>query len=588
MSFAPVLRSIRLRNYKGFRDHTISLRVGVNILVGANNAGKSTALGALRLIAAMLPTARRLNPSRTGLLGGQTLRGWPVTAAALEASAFALENIRYDFRPDETTIEVLTTQRAKLVVAWEEDYDGNGVIPMYYVIPPAGTYITPREAARDLTPDIAILPTFTPVEDREPHVTDETIRRNLTSRRASRYFRNSLLRLESDSWRLFKEFALLHTPEMGDLEIRHASETADNDLDLFYVEPETRHLREIVWAGDGMQIWLQILFHYWRQRECPVVLLDEPDIFLHPDLQRRLARTIFPEQRQVILATHSTEILAEAEPGSALWVDRSRRTAERPRSDGAISLIGRRLGSGYELGVARALRSSTVLFIEGDDAPILAQMARALGFDSVSLAESYATVPLGGFSRRDLAAAFSETVGALGGDVRTVVLLDGDLRSFQATQDEVALLRKSAALVHVWQRREIENYLLQPGAISAVSGLALDEAAELLERNLEINKSEALLTLNSARLIEGHGKGLAHKTILKMASAEFEDLWAAPEGRVSVVDPKQVLKGMNSELQQASMKTVSALSLARNMAADQAPGEIRRFLQAFAAVIDRS
>jgi predicted ATPase len=145
---SPVLRSIRLRNYKGFRDHTISLKIGVNILVGANNAGKSTVLGALRLIAAMLPTARRINPTRPGIYNGQTFRGWPVSAAALEGSAFALENIRYDFPPDETSIEVVTSQRAKLVVTWEENYDSESPTqPMYYVVPPSGTFMSSRNAA---------------------------------------------------------------------------------------------------------------------------------------------------------------------------------------------------------------------------------------------------------------------------------------------------------------------------------------------------------------------------------------------------------------------------------------------------------
>lgn len=375
---------------------------------------------------------------------------------------------------------------------------------------------------------------------------------------------------------------------MLDLEVAHASGTVENDIDLFFTEPETRHLREIVWAGDGMQIWLQILFHYWRQASCSVVLLDEPDIFLHPDLQRRLARTIFPEQRQVVLATHSTEILAEAEPGSALWVDRSRRSAERPRADGSISLLGRRLGSGYELGVARALRSSVVLFVEGEDGPVLAHMARSLGFPALARAESYATVPLGGFSRRDLASAFSETVAALGGDIKTVVLLDGDLRSQDAIDQETGLLRKAGALVHVWQRREIENYLLQPSAISAASGLTLSDAQDLLNDTLESYKSEASITLTSARLAEhaqGLTKGLAHKTVLQRAEKEFEDHWSTDAGKLSVVDPKLVLKTINASIQQASLKSVSPISLARCITPAETPDEVTQFLRAFGAVL---
>jgi predicted ATPase len=64
---------LKLVNYKGFENHTISFRT-TNVLVGANNAGKSTALGALRLIAAMLPQARRINPNGAGQLEGRYTR----------------------------------------------------------------------------------------------------------------------------------------------------------------------------------------------------------------------------------------------------------------------------------------------------------------------------------------------------------------------------------------------------------------------------------------------------------------------------------------------------------------------------------
>ncbi|MGL1664117.1 AAA family ATPase, partial [Vibrio parahaemolyticus] len=79
------LKSLKLVNYKGFERHSISLR-GANVLIGANNAGKSTALGALRLISAMLPAARRTAPTTVGVVEGRSVRGWPISAAAIDIS----------------------------------------------------------------------------------------------------------------------------------------------------------------------------------------------------------------------------------------------------------------------------------------------------------------------------------------------------------------------------------------------------------------------------------------------------------------------------------------------------------------------
>ena len=151
----------------------------------------------------------------------------------------------------------------------------------------------------------------------------------MTSRRASRYFRNALLRLDPTRWQSYTDFVYARTPELSNLMLRRDTKAGREDLDLFFTEDGTRHEREIGWAGDGIQIWIQALFHLWRQPQSPILVLDEPDVFLHPDLQRRLARTVFGSDRQTVIATHSLEILAEASAGSAVWIDRNRRTLRK-------------------------------------------------------------------------------------------------------------------------------------------------------------------------------------------------------------------------------------------------------------------
>jgi putative ATP-dependent endonuclease of OLD family len=45
-----VLRKIRIKNYRVFRDFELTYTPGVNILVGDNDAGKSTLLEAINLV----------------------------------------------------------------------------------------------------------------------------------------------------------------------------------------------------------------------------------------------------------------------------------------------------------------------------------------------------------------------------------------------------------------------------------------------------------------------------------------------------------------------------------------------------------
>src|SRR5688572_12513587 len=55
------ITSIQFKNYKAFSDFSVSLN-DFNVLVGPNNAGKSTVLGAIRILAEAVRKASSRNP----------------------------------------------------------------------------------------------------------------------------------------------------------------------------------------------------------------------------------------------------------------------------------------------------------------------------------------------------------------------------------------------------------------------------------------------------------------------------------------------------------------------------------------------
>lgn len=108
-------------------------------------------------------------------------------------------------------------------------------------------------------------------------------------------------------------------------------------------------------------------------------MLDEPDVFLHPDLQRRLVRLLDSLGAQTITATHSSEVLVEAPPESVLWVDKGRKRSVAAPEAGASAGLTSALGSVFSIRLARALRVRAVIFVEGDDVKILRQLASTIG-----------------------------------------------------------------------------------------------------------------------------------------------------------------------------------------------------------------
>ena len=83
---------------------------------------------------------------------------------------------------------------------------------------------------------------------------------------------------------------------------------------------ENRIPREIFWSGFGFQVWMQIMLQFMRGDRTSTLVLDEPDIYLHPDLQVILIKMARERFGQIFIATHSSAIIQKAEPGEVMEI----------------------------------------------------------------------------------------------------------------------------------------------------------------------------------------------------------------------------------------------------------------------------
>jgi energy-coupling factor transporter ATP-binding protein EcfA2 len=88
--------SVHFHHFKAFRDYSLSLG-RFNVLVGPNNSGKSTVLGAFRILAEAFRKARSRNPE---LVPGPRGTAWGYYVDLREVP-IATENVFYDY--DDTT-----------------------------------------------------------------------------------------------------------------------------------------------------------------------------------------------------------------------------------------------------------------------------------------------------------------------------------------------------------------------------------------------------------------------------------------------------------------------------------------------------
>ena len=587
------LRSLKLVGFKGFERFEIVFRKGENILTGANNAGKSTAISALRLFASAVPRAAKRNPDTSIELEHGFVRGWKIPAVAFHTAGFEVQNLRYDFLPQDAEIILTTSDGYLISILWrydalDVDSEDLGIAVLTAKSVDGGTAKRPREILKENVPSIAVVPTVTPLDIEEHRVQAATLNNNLFSRKASRYFRNSLSSLSAEEFDEYKAFLILHTPEIIDLELRTSHFEGAQVFSLFYVEAKTRRVREIGWAGDGIQIWIQVIYFIWRGRNSGVLLLDEPDVFLHPDLQRRLAGVIFGEsgQFQTVLATHSTEIITEADAGTTLWIDRSRHRSERPRGAYSYSTIGRRLGSSFELGVARALAAPFVLFVEGEDMTLIKQVATKLGAMNVAQQNRYAVIPLQGFSQKERASVFVETLDVLGSRVEAQVLLDSDLRDPASIDREICNLRNSGIATHVWRRRELENYFLDSRAIARASKQPQSVIVGYLHEILDAQRLQTQDEFYRQSNLDNRNVANSAELATRGVGQKFSELWALPDGPASLVDAKLVLRSLNKKLLSEGSRQVNYKAIVKNMRPEDFPLEVREFMMQLEQAID--
>ena len=370
------IQQLDLWNFKAFERFTMTL--GTNaFLVGPNNAGKSTLIAAARVAAGMLEHASRRRPT-----GHRPHEHRRVTTHSLRADQYGLvtENLRHQFRSGESAVSLRTDTDLILTGVWPSD-DDDLPKPYFYLRRSDGRNVSQPSKVRELTGQIGIIPGLYPINHTETVLQEEYVRSNFQRSRSSRHARNQLLLIRrGDEFEDFIEFVTLWLPEIEELSVttRPGKEPGDREIDVFVRERDDRTRKELFWVGDGMQIFVQILTHLWRLRsaDADIVILDEPDLYLHADLQRRLVRVLDSSTAQTITATHSSEMLAEASSESVVWVDKSRRRAIRRPTPASLEDLSTQIGSSFNLRLATALRARTVVFVEGGDMSIIRALAK--------------------------------------------------------------------------------------------------------------------------------------------------------------------------------------------------------------------
>ncbi len=581
-----LLKKLDLWNFKAYSRFT--LHFGTNgFLVGPNNAGKSTLIAATRASAGLLAHASRRRTTGAARHGAKRVRTHQIRS---DGFGLVTENLRHQFRAVESSLSLRTDTDLRATAVWPHDGEDPGEA-FFYLEHGDGRAIVEPKTVRSMVGQIGIIPGLSPINQTE-HILDESyLSEHVEGRRSSQHTRNQLYQLTTTgSLDAFKEFAHEWLPEIEDLEVStHRSlDLKEVEIDVFLREAGDRTPKELFWAGDGMQVFVQLLAHLYRLRDSDVVVLDEPDLYLHADLQRRLVRLLESTAAQTITATHSSEMLSEASPESVIWVDKSRRRGVRRPDPASMEDLSAQIGSSFNLRLATALRARVVVLVEGKDMSILRALAKTVGALDLAAEQNIAVVEIDGFSNWVHVEPFKWFVSEFLDDaVQAFVLLDRDYRSDEEVVSVSAQLETAGVRPHVWRSKELESYLLVPEAIARVSGASSAEVRAALELATSDLTDHVVGQLAARRhdFVKSSGQDLG--TTVSQSMAELTPLSRDLAWRLVRYPAKEILKGANKELQASGHRTVGPKRLAKILRRNEIDDEMADWLMQVEEAVHR-
>ncbi len=223
---------------------------------------------------------------------------------------------------------------------------------------------------------------------------------------------------------------------------------------------------EVGLMGHGLQMWLQAMWFLTRSARSTTVILDEPDVYMHPDLQRRVIRFLRNRYPQTILTTHSIEIMAEVEPDNILIVDKARDRSDFASTLPAVQEITSNIGSVHNVHLSRLWTSRRFLLLEGKDIRFLKHFQDVLFPSSNVPMETIPHMSIGGWGGWNFAIGSSMALqNAMGEEIEVYCILDRDYHTESEIEERMNKAMERGIHLHIWAQKEIENYLLSPPVI---------------------------------------------------------------------------------------------------------------------------
>lgn len=463
-----MIQKLILKNFKRIKEEIFEFKK-FDLIVGANNSGKSTALQALAIWQYCV--------DQFNLTKKKGSRGIQVVLPNFTALPLPEFNLLWTDRTDREYIDNGTKKSGKsqnyiyieIDVYWkdEDNVEQNFCVLMRYQSPQA-VFAIPKGDWNNFTklvklpsfPSIVYVPPFSGLEPHEKWMDEGNIRQQIGKAQPGSILRNLLFRVidreidvkKNSDW---QEVAR-SISNWFDIELKAPEYEKGISTEITAEYKSNRKTFDIISGGSGFHQILTLLAFVYGYPKVTTILFDEPDAHLHVNLQRKIVNYFkVIGQKQFIIATHSEEFIKGVEIPSILSI-----LSGKPSRVNSNYEVLNALSEIDNIDVVRTQSSPYILYLEGeDDERLLSSWSNVLSKNEVY--QKFYPFVLGGSTKKEMKEKADKHFKALkqiNSNVKRAILLDYD-------NDEVAINPDSNNVnLNEWKRKNIDNYLLVPNA----------------------------------------------------------------------------------------------------------------------------
>lgn len=451
-----------MKRFRKFKDNDLIV-ADHNVLVGANNSGKTSVLHALRLFffaasGEFSGAAGKVEFHKRYLRLDEIL---PVSDPAelwsdcIKGKAKATGvNVEIEFRSG-LAIEVSFTYRF-------------GQVHVDAGIPKNPGNLSGDGINEAIGHKLAFIPGLVGILPQEPYVTPARRSAMSIEARYSEMYRSSLLHLDTTDGKALKRINKVLSKHLG-VELTEIKFDPDKDVFVDVKYTQNGVSLGLSNAGSGMLQLIQVLIYIYLHKPT-LLLIDEPDAHLHPELQEKLGNLLKDVTKemgaQLFVATHSPDVIDSFQPNEVYFISAEKKHLRAFKEDNAYVEGLIQGGIVTNSAISRIAVRPRCLVVEDAKIGIFKRVDKVCGLGLFDSAGDFKKAE--GVSKfQTIQQVYLTVQDVVGKKIKLFFIQDGDGLPDRYIGYIRTMYQNKGLVVHILERHEIESYLLDAKTVRA-------------------------------------------------------------------------------------------------------------------------